>query len=49
MYSLDFERVKKAFHHGVVIAVSFSGHALDQAMLLDDLRILGAGILTASI
>ncbi len=30
--TLDLKRMKKAFNHGIVIAVAFAAHAADQAM-----------------
>lgn len=49
MDSLPFKQGKEAFRHGVVITIARATHAARDALFLESLLEVGAGILTASI
>ena len=44
-----FDDAEKGFGHGIIPAVTFSAHALDETMLFKNLSKILAGILNASI
>ena len=46
---LDLQRVEKAFHYGVVIAVSFAAHTAQETMAFQQALLVIGGVLAASI
>jgi hypothetical protein len=49
MNQLRFDDAEKGFGHGIIPAVTFSAHALDEMMLFQNLSKILAGILNAAI
>jgi hypothetical protein len=47
VYEFGFERTKAAFHRSVP-AISFPAHGLDHPGCIEDLAVIGSGILAAS-
>src|SRR5712692_686539 len=49
IHALAFERAKEALHERVIITIPFPAHAHHDAVLREQLPIVGSGILTAAI
>ena len=49
MNQLCFQRMEEAFRNGIIPAVTFTAHALDDAMLQQECAMTVLGVLTASI
>ena len=49
VHEFGFDRAKAAFHWGVIPAISFPTHGLDHPGCIEDLAVIGGGILAAAI
>ena len=49
VHEFGFDRAKAAFHRGVVPTISLAAHRLDHAGSIEDLAVIGGGILAAAI
>jgi hypothetical protein len=45
MHEFDFDRAKAAFHRGIVPTISLPAHGLDHPGCIEDLAVIGGGIL----
>ena len=49
MHEFGFDRAKAAFHRCVIPAISLSAHGLDHPGCVDELAVIGGGVLAAAI
>jgi hypothetical protein len=49
VHEFGFDRVKAAFHRGIVPTISFAAHGLDHAGCVENFVVTGGGVLAAAI
>ena len=49
MNTFDFERVKEAFNHGVVVTISFATHALGKSIAMNQIGVKVTRVLTSTV
>jgi hypothetical protein len=49
MHEFGFDRAKAAFHRGIVPTISLPAHGLDHPGCIEDLAVIGSGVLAAAI
>ena len=49
VHEFGFDRAKAAFHRGIVLTISRPAHGLDYPGCIEDLAVIGSGVLAAAI
>jgi hypothetical protein len=48
MHEFGFDRAKAAFHRGIVPTISLPAHGLDHPSCIEDLAVIGSGVLATA-